>query len=294
MKRNIYVNLFVACVVFFTIAVIVPGNSTLDFSSFIVFGVLIVAVFTFGMMLAYSVSNRQSRLDKIREQLREQDAILLNIYDLSKAFGDETLAQVREKIDLCLQAQIDYQLRDFERSHKEVRSLCLYLMQLKTKTKNQEEAKSKLLDEAGELIRIHKRVCYNVQNKMMPYEWFSLIVLGCIILFSLYHENQNTWISIVIVTIVSGALVLFLLILKELDSLQWQERAWIWEPLTVLFLDLGLLPYFPEDIFMTKRLKLRDIRTPDGVTRIRVAHYPKPYPDNTDKRIDIVDLQKTA
>ncbi|HIH24974.1 TPA: hypothetical protein HA251_08125 [Candidatus Woesearchaeota archaeon] len=291
MKRSIYANLFVAVVVFFVAAVLVPGQSTMDFTNFTVNTVLVVAVFTFGMMLAYSVSNRQTRLDKIREQLREQDAILLNVYDLSRVFGDGALAQVRERIDQFLQTQIDYQLQDFERSHDALRLLSAHLMQLKTKTRGQEDAKSKILDNMGELTRIHKRVCYNVQNTMMSYEWISLIVLGGIIIFSLFHENQNTWISIAIVTVVSGALVLFLLILKELDSLQWHERSWIWNPLSSLFLDLDLLPYFPDDVFTTKRLSLNEVHVFSGVKRIRIAHYPNPYPDNTGKRVDIVDLK---
>jgi hypothetical protein len=292
MRKSIYAYLFTALIVFFAAAVLIPGQSSMDFTNFTVNTVLVVAVFLFGMMLAYSVSNRQARLDKIREQLREQDAILLNIYDLTKQFGPAIAVQARQRIDHCLQAQIDYQLQDFERSHGALRDLTEYLMSIKPKTPAQIEEKSKILDNIGELARAHKRVCYNVQNKMMRYEWISLIVLSCIIIFSLFHENQNTWSSVVIVTIVSGSLVLFLLILKELDSLEWQERSWIWKPLTALFIDLDLLPYFPSDVFTSGRLDLTDVHARHGPGQIRLAYYERPYPDVSAKRVETVMLGK--
>ena len=74
---------------------------------------------------------------------------------------------------------------------------------------------------------------------------------------------------------------MFLLILRDLDTLIWKEQKWIWDPLGQTFQEMELLPYYPSDVIEMKRVKLKK-----GVRR-RVAYYAKPYPDFTGKKVKI-------
>jgi hypothetical protein len=93
--------------------------------------------------------------------------------------------------------------------------------------------------------------------------------------------------SILIVSLLSAVLVLLLLVLSELDSLRWQEKNWIWQPLSELFTELGLIPYFPEALFKEERLKIKHF---EHLKKVRIASYPNPYPDMKGKTVKTVKL----
>ena len=203
---------------------------------------------------------------------------------MSATFGKRVVAEVRQRIDDLLISQMDYKLVDFDKeSPKNLRILYLFLEKLKAKTKNQGESKDKILDNLVQLEKIYKEVDYQIRNRMMFYEWISLLVLGGIILFCLFYINNGSFVSVLVVAFISTTLILLLLVLYELDTLLWQERNWIWEPLSELFVELDLIPYFPEPVI--KRINLKKI---EDLKKIRIAEYPKPYPDMSGKKIKIV------
>lgn len=281
-KISIYLKLIATFVLFLILAFFIKGNELSDFMKTI----LSITSFLFGIILAFSVSNRNSRLNKIREKLREQDAVLLNIYLLSKEFNKEILKKIRNKIDTILTTQIDYKLTDFDKSQKSVEDLYSIIEKIKTKNKSQESAAKKMLDNMESLLKINKEVAYQVNNKIMGYEWISLLILGGILLFCLFYIN-NTGLSMWIVAILSTAIVLLLLVLEEIDSLTWQEKNWIWQPLSKLFLDLNLIPYFPKDVFEEGRINPKSI---EGLKKLRIATYTQPYPNMKGKKIEIISL----
>ena len=290
MKRGIriYFYLLAIFIAAILISALTKGNNTLSFSETVFFGYLVVSSFVFSIIIAFSIANRHSRLSDIRGALREQDAILTNIYYLSEIFGEEIMKKTREKIDTFLISQLDYKLEDFNKeSPKKLRELHSFLNKLGIKNEIQTNAKDKLFDNLEDLLTLQKQVEYQVRNKMLFYEWISLLLLGGVIEFCLFYANDGSIISIIITSLLSASLVLLLLVLKELDSLKWQEQNWIWQPLSQLFSELDLLPYFPEDVFQQKRIKLEDFKE---AKKIRIAHYPHPYPNMNSKTIEIVTL----
>lgn len=282
-KVSIYLKLIIAFVIFLILAYFIKGNELNDFMKTI----LGVTSFIFGIILAFSVSNRNSRLGTIREKLREQDAVLLNIYLLSKEFKQDIIENIRNKLDNLLIKQIDYKLDDFDKSQEDVEDLYLVIEKIKVKNRSQEDARKKMLDNMADLLKINKEVSYQIKNKMMGYEWISLLILGGIILFCLFYTNNNT-LSGLIIAVLSTAIVLLLLVLEELDDLTWQENNWIWEPLSLLFADLRLIPYFPKDVFEEGRINLEKMK---NIKKIRIATYSRPYPDMKGKKIEIIQLR---
>lgn len=286
MKRgNIYLYLILLFVIFLFISIYIPGKGI---SNDFINTVLAIASFIFGVIIAFSISNRHSRLSNIRSSLRKQDALFLELFFLSKSFGKEIQEKIKMLIDRVLISQIDFKLIDFNKeSPIRIKNLCLFIEKLKVKNKNQEETKDKMLDCNEELLEIQKEVEYEVRNQMMLYEWISTLILGIIIIFCLFYINNNSLISIIVIPFLSTALVLLILVLEQLDSLKFQEQNWIWEPLSQLFLELDLLPYFPDAIFKQNRIKMKSLKK---FGKLRIAHYPNPYPNMAGKKIEIVKL----
>ena len=285
MKRvSIYVKLVLAFIIFLILAFLVKGGGLSDFIK----TSLGTASFLFGIILAFSIANRHTRLGAIRSSLREQDAILINIYYLSKTFGNSIVNKVRELMDNLLISQIDYKLEDIGiESPKRLKVLYLFLEKLKSKSNVQKEAKGKILGGLEQLEKTQKEVEYQIKNEMMFYEWISLLVLGGVILFCLFYINVASFTSVIVITFLSTAVVFLLLVLNELDSLTWQERNWIWGPLSKLFEELDLVPYFPEGVFSNGRIKLDQFE----LKKVRIAHYPNLYPSTKGKKIEIVKVR---
>jgi hypothetical protein len=76
---------------------------------------------------------------------------------------------------------------------------------------------------------------------------------------------------------------MMLLILRAYDNYQWNTNVLIWDRVTQTFIEIGLLPYYSEFI-----LSLDEYKPPKGI-KYRVGHYHKPYPNVTDKTIEIVE-----
>ena len=111
-----------------------------------------------------------------------------------------------------------------------------------------------------------------------------LIGLLSIILFSIFYVKDNTIPSIIITVLLSTSSVMLLLIIRDLNSLRWKEQTWIWDPLAQAFKEMDLLPYVPEML-----IKLGRVTYPKG-TKVRVANYPKKYPDFTGKKVKVITV----
>ena len=109
------------------------------------------------------------------------------------------------------------------------------------------------------------------------------------VIFLVYQENNLASIySKVFVSVLLSCFTFFILILRQLDTLNWQEQQWIWEPLISLFKELGLRPYIPEALLIQKRLNINSIKK--LTSSIRVGRTKYPYPDFSDKKIEVLEL----
>jgi uncharacterized membrane protein YqaE (UPF0057 family) len=287
MRRvSIYSKLAAVFVVFLILSFLIGGKGSDDFINV----VLTVAAFVFGIILAFSISNRHSRLSDIREALRMQDGIFLNIYELSKMYGRKISDKVKKLIDDILIVQIDNELEEFDRCVPRIEILYKFIEKLKIKKKQQEQSYQVLVNNASELIKIEKEVSFSTKNKILMYEWVSLLILGSIIIFCIFYLKNPSITSNIVVAIISATIVLLILVLHQLDTLSWQEENWIWIPLTNVFRELGLIPYFPGDIFEDKRLAIEKIKKWGNINQIRIAQYPN-YPDRTGKIVEVVKLK---
>ncbi|MBI2630507.1 hypothetical protein HYW76_05385 [Candidatus Pacearchaeota archaeon] len=283
-KIPILIKLLAIFAISFVLLYLFPRNEDSKFVEII----FATSSFIFGIIIAFSIANRHSRLSSIREFLRKQDAVFREIYLLSKDFDKKVSNKIRDKIEDILTAQIDYKLIDFDKvDSKKIDNLFIFIEKLNTRFREQEELQKKMLDGLSELLKIQKEINYQIKNKMLNYEWITLVGLYIIMFFCLFYINAGSVSSILMISFLTASLGLLLIVLKELDSLEWQEQDWIWEPLSTLFIEIGLLPYFPEEIFKRGRLNLKGIR---HLKEIRIAHYPNPYPDMRRKSIEIIKI----
>tara|TARA_Y100000310_G_C20680025_1_gene815367 strand:+ start:524 stop:1372 length:849 start_codon:yes stop_codon:yes gene_type:complete len=276
-RLDLWEGAILSVIIFGLLAYFLPGRGMDD----LVLALLSVSSFLFGIFVAFSISDRHSRQKEMRETLKMSDANILNLYQLSKVMNKNIHKKIQKLIDNWLTSTLDYFLKDHHKTDKNFHKLYLYVLNIKPETKKQSLIYGEMISHLTLQTESNKRVRYLAQDKITVAEWTSILILAGIILFSLFYINTNTIFSILLVTLLSTTLVTILLVLRDLDALYWKEQKWIWDPLTSLFKEIDLLPYFPQEVINNGRVKIKK-----GL-KYRSATYPKPYPDLRGKKVKI-------
>ncbi len=242
-----------------------------------------VATFLYGIFIAFSIFNHQNRLTTIREMLRTDDAFLLSIYRGSSVFGEDVQKKTQKHIDNYLISQIDYKITDdYHESSEAFSELSNYIVDLDPKTDKQVAVYQNLVGIISSSSTNRKLVGTLVRERLTMLEWFSIMSLHALIAYLVFTLNTGTFISSVIAALIVTTSAVMIVVLYHLNTLTWQEEKWIWKPLHNLFVDLELIPYYPDFVISRQRAVV-----PANST-IRVCHYTKPYPDMSDKEIEQV------
>ena len=244
----------------------------------------------FAILLGFATSNRRKRLELIRTRLRNDDANLLGIYQAAKTFNKKITNQLRSLIDNYLISQLDYKLVDYHRSSPSFLKLTELILGLRPRTKLEEDSKDHMLNNIRESMKNQKEVIYAVNDKMMFFEWVVLISLGFILIFFIVSVNPGGFIPIIVIPMISLAIVLLLLILRDLNRLKWQEDRWIWKPLLELFIELDLEPYILQRVVKEGHLKVKDLLK--KTNKYRLVSFPNKYPNISGKKVDLVNLDE--
>ena len=242
-------------------------------------------VFMFAIFLAFTISNRRHRIISLRKNLREIDASLTSLYFYSKNLNPDISRKILELIDIFLIATIEYKLKDYYKSEPQFIELYEYVNSLKTKNTDEFNTKVSMLSQLEMISRSNKVIQFTILDQMQPYEWLSIILLSFATIFCLIYINDRSIASLILIPILETVITIIFITIYDLDSLRWQEQNWIWQPLSILFTTLKLLPYFPNDVISKKRVSNKLLTS---IPSYRVAHYKSFCPDNSDKIIEIV------
>lgn len=272
---NIRTGIIVAFIIFFILGVFVQGNPHNDNFLVLISG----SSFLFGIFIAFSIANSHTKLRQVNEILKDDEANLLSIYQLSYVFGKQNQLEVKKLIDNYLIDQVDYYLEDFKYSNASFLVIYEYIVDFNPKNSQQTVAYTSLLNILVKSSSNRKMVETFVLDKMLVYEWLSIFSLLGLILFFIFYFNSGGILSGTLSAILSTTAVTLVLVLKDLNYLSWKENKWVWEPLHNLFKSLDLLPYYPKKVIDNKIAILNQDE------KIRIAQYPDKYPDMTNKVI---------
>src|SRR3989338_481380 len=272
-KIQVVFVLFIVVVV--GIIVFFPFNNQSELITII----LSVATFLFGIFVAFSISDRNKRMEKIRTNDSHERSNLVNIYSLSKTLGKKISERIRKKIDEYLMATLDYKIWDFYKTEKEFNALFDLTMSIKTKNKPQMEEIIERLED----IRLSRGETAEVINeRLSKFEWVITVFLCLVALICLILINPGTLISIILLSGLSAAVIFSVYFLYSLDNLSWKEETIIFEPYAQTFESLGLLRYYPEDLITFGKVKKHMGK------KYRLGVFPKSYQDFSGKKIKIV------
>jgi hypothetical protein len=240
------------------------------------------AYFLFGVFVAFALDSARNRMSKVDDLLKVDEANFLALYELAGTLGADEQAQLTELIDAHMQDQIDYRLRDFDRSAPSH----LRILRHVAAAAADDDAGSAIIREQMLTLILQTnanrtQVETSVGGGLSKAEWTCIFALFALLYLTLPFFDTGTVFGSLLVAMLSATLAVFVAILWKVDHLRWQEGEWIWKPLDRLFRNIGRLPYYPKPLLEEKRAS--------PVGRIRVADYPQPYPEVEGKVVEEVE-----
>lgn len=243
-----------------------------------------ISSFIFGVLFAYYLDSSNEKHKLIVSNLRKDDALMISIHQQVKYFDESTQEEIIKRMDSYLQAQIDFVLSDYYLSGKEFMKLYTFIQDIEVTNPKEKEAREKILSLLDVSLEVRKNVEANAYNKITSGEWITLFIFALIILLTTIGLYNGSLESIIVTVLLSFGIIILLILLDKIDNLRWRQDEYIWLPLTLLFRDLNMLPYFPINII--KHRKLKNVK---GM--VRVAKYPHQYPDCSEKTINNMELK---
>jgi hypothetical protein len=244
--------------------------------------ILAVSTFLFGIFIAFSISDRHNRLDKIRENDSSERANIVSLYYISFIFGKKFAEKLKAVLDEYLQATLDYTIFDYHRTEPCFRKAFGFFRDVPLKSRKQELKYSYIMEMFNNISIGRSRTIGLIEDRISLFEWAINLILAVTIISSLFLLDISNDLLLILVTLISFAVVILIYFLYELDSLKWKEEKRIIEPYQKVFESLGLQRYYPEPLIKKKRVRMHKRKD------YRVAIYPEKYPSMKGKKVKLV------
>ncbi len=243
-----------------------------------------ISTFLFAIFTAYTVSDRQGRIDKIRENDSAERGALESLAQFSEIYGDNTAIRVVDQIDEYLMGTLDYTIWDFYRTEPLFQNLVEEIEAINPRNDKEITTYQVILGLLSELAENRKNTISLINDRLSQLEKIIFYLLAMFILIPTLLVNDGSFILSVMTIALTLVVLLLIIFLNQLDNLSWKEEIRIFEPYQKSFEAIGKPRYYPDILLQTKRVNI-----PTGIS-YRIASYPHEYPDISGKTISIVKV----
>jgi ABC-type multidrug transport system fused ATPase/permease subunit len=239
--------------------------------------------FIFGVFFSYYLSVSSNKFSKINEALRKDDKNMLSVFYAAEELKQEDRKKIVKLIDEYLVSQIDYYLKDYSKTSENFLRLFRYCKSIDPKGFKEERACGQISKCLDDSLGNRKIVESQLACRISSVEWFILILFAGILMTCMFILSNGALQTSLLMATVSMGIFTILYLLNDIDSLKWKSSQLIWTPLTKLFKDMNLLPYFPKTV-------LKNINIPFKKEKVRVVKYLNEYPDFKGKVVEEVEI----
>jgi hypothetical protein len=204
---------FVSLIVFSIAVIYIPGVGP----SAEVQNILTVSTFLFAIIAGFFIARLGSRYNEVRKSIAEEDALFLSVYQLSKAYGEKFTSKIRDLVDRYYVLAYDKTIGSVYKENAPT-FLNIWDNIIKIGPKKNQQVYEQLLGNMTALEKSRNTSSGTQTERLHGGQWFLLLILSGIVLFSIFYLKTPTLYSQIIAVLLSTALVLVLLILRDLEN----------------------------------------------------------------------------
>jgi len=214
--------------------------------------ILTVTTFLFAILAGFFIARAGSRFNEIRNAVSKEDALFLSFYKTAQVQGEKFSEKIRSLMDKYYIISYDNWLATYgDTGYKRTLPCFLQIwdevISLKPKAPHAYERLLDTLTDLEDSRNIASSIAKEVVNRG---QWILLSMLSIIILFCLFSLKTNDVFSMTITVLLSSALIIILLLLRDLQNLRFGgEEELLVESGQEVFESIGLLRYYNNNHF---------------------------------------------
>ncbi|MFH1426091.1 MAG: hypothetical protein ABIG66_01520 [Candidatus Kerfeldbacteria bacterium] len=257
----------IAFAIFLIAVIIIPGKGPSNDIELI----LTISSFLFAILAGFFISRLSSRYDGVRQAVAQEDALLLSIYKTSQIVAKPLAKKIGDMIDKYYIVAYDFSLSESNKAYKVNAAYFMKMWELAgTAIRQQKPGAVEMIDQLKSLEVSRNTSSAVSTERMGAGQWVVMFILTGIILFSVFYLKMPELYSQVIAVLLSTALILVMLIMRDLQNMMLGGKHLLEESGQEVLEFIGKKRYYSE--YYVKR----DIsEIPDYVTEYRIgSHKP--------------------
>ncbi len=247
MKIKIKQLIFIVLIISFLAAYFIPpiGDDTgpVNGNTIAFIGIL------FGIIVGFFMADLYARYQGIRDNAGTDSSCLSTFYFFATILAKETknkkwLERVEDRINKYIRKFMPLPWEEYAKTEKEFADLGKSLEELKYEGNKANETYSNLLNVYNQHSEARENLVMFGKDKLSWGEWLVTILLGGILLASLFYIKGPEMVSIVFTGAITAAILILFIVLRDLNNLNFGENAVSIGPYERVLVAIGKPKYF--------------------------------------------------
>jgi len=244
-------------ILFFLAAYFLPGGGT----NKMIEATLGAVGLLFAILVGFFITDLWTRFQRIRENVAVEVSGLQTYYLFVKVMNrfpghEEWGRQQKELIDEYVRKFFEVEWTNYGEVDPYFNRIIESLKDIgELKTDNEVETYTNMLPLLNEVTTSREKLFMYGKDKLSKAEWTVILSLAGILLFSIFYLNTGNPPSILLTGALSSAVIILLLILRDLDNLSFGEEMVSFEPYETIFDVLGKPRFYLKRDIASGRVK---------------------------------------
>lgn len=217
----------------------------------------------FAILSGFFIASLWDRFTKIRTLISAESASLENLYKFYELVDKKIARKMAEKIDRYIIKSLEFELHEYQENLRE-EYFSLYEQLKFLKGKRGSTIATRILSIFDQFTKDRKEILSRGKDKLGIYHWTALILLAFLLISMWAYIQFNDIAGIVIGTIFIFAVFIVLVIVYDLNNLNWGSEQVNIEVYERVYDVMGMLRYYPEEL-------LNRINIPDDIKEYRIG-----------------------
>lgn len=240
---------------------------------------LTITTFLFGIIAGFFIYVTSTDYTNVRQILAAETSGWISLHRSVAMYDPAAARMLADRIDVYLRRTFDFEIIDYARSTiPEFESAAEIVRNLPYRPERS-SIHQVIMGELDAITLARQQLIVLGTKALSAFSWAVLLALGILVVGSLYGLRTGEVFFDVVTVFVASAVVLLLLLIRDLDLYIWNERTFGFEVEANLFRSIGKLPYYPEESITKGRIHATE-------PEFRVGVFID-YPRSSERRIEI-------
>lgn len=266
-------SIFLVSVVIFTALLFVIPHSLISPESFLGNTVLSVSAFLFGLFAGFYIVVTTTDYNSTKNALASETAGWISLHQNVLIYDKQLADKLSSLIDAYLIRAFDPEIIDYAKStYAEFETVKVFVTELPYK-ESMASVHQNIRSNMDVIIAARQQLTVLGERTLSSFQWSIFLALAVAFILSLYALGPGGWFFNIITVIISGAVVLILRLVHDIDLYIWNEETFGFTIFQNVFRSIGQLPYYPGESIKSGR-----VRPAEGEYRVGTyVNFPESY-----------------